>query len=40
VRERVAAGEPVDALVPEAVARAIEELNLYRGYTDTAPQRT
>lgn len=30
VRRRVAAGEPIDDLVPEAVAALIEELGLYR----------
>jgi nicotinate-nucleotide adenylyltransferase len=30
VRSRVAAGEPIDALVPPAVAVAIERLGLYR----------
>jgi nicotinate-nucleotide adenylyltransferase len=30
VRERVAAGEPIDDLVPPAVAKLIEELGLYR----------
>jgi nicotinate-nucleotide adenylyltransferase len=30
VRERVAAGEPIDGLVPPGVARLIEELGLYR----------
>ena len=30
VRERVAAGETIDDLVPPAVARLIEELGLYR----------
>jgi nicotinate-nucleotide adenylyltransferase len=30
VRERVAAGETIDDLVPPAVARMIEELDLYR----------
>jgi nicotinate-nucleotide adenylyltransferase len=40
VRERVARGEPVDNLVPPAVAAAIGELGLYRGYTDRAPKRT
>jgi nicotinate-nucleotide adenylyltransferase len=30
VRRRVAAGEPIDGLVPPAVARLIEELGLYR----------
>jgi nicotinate-nucleotide adenylyltransferase len=31
VRERVARGEPIDDLVPAAVAGAIAELGLYRG---------
>jgi nicotinate-nucleotide adenylyltransferase len=31
VRDRVARGESVDDLVPEAVARLIDELGLYRG---------
>lgn len=31
VRARVAAGEPIDALVPPGVAAAIERLGLYRG---------
>ena len=31
VRERVARGEPIDDLVPPAVAGAIRELGLYRG---------
>jgi nicotinic acid mononucleotide adenylyltransferase len=30
VRARVAAGEPIDDLVPPAVAGLIEELGLYR----------
>ena len=34
VRERIGRGEPIDELVPPAVARAIEEHGLYRGYTD------
>ena len=34
VRERVARGEPIDDLVPPAVAEAIRDLGLYRGYTD------
>ena len=38
VRERIARGEPLDGLVPPAVARAIEEHGLYRGYTDGEPQ--
>jgi len=37
VRERIARGEPVDGLVPPAVARAIEEHRLYRGYTERVP---
>ncbi len=40
VRARIARGEPVDDLVPAAVARAIEEHGLYRGYTDGEPKRT
>jgi nicotinate-nucleotide adenylyltransferase len=31
IRSLVAAGEPVDGLVPDAVAALIEELGLYRG---------
>jgi nicotinate-nucleotide adenylyltransferase len=31
IRQRVAAGEPVDELVPPAVAAEIERLGLYRG---------
>jgi nicotinate-nucleotide adenylyltransferase len=34
VRDRVARGEPIDDLVPRAVAEAIRDLGLYRGYTD------
>jgi nicotinate-nucleotide adenylyltransferase len=34
VRDRVARGEPIDDLVPPAVAEAISDLGLYRGYTD------
>jgi nicotinate-nucleotide adenylyltransferase len=40
VRRRIALGEPVDDLVPPAVAAAIAELGLYRGYTTTEPERT
>jgi nicotinate-nucleotide adenylyltransferase len=40
VRARVARGESVDDLVPAPVARAIEDLGLYRGYTEGAPERT
>jgi nicotinate-nucleotide adenylyltransferase len=39
-RARIARGEPVDELVPPAVADAIRELGLYRGYTDDDPERT
>ena len=40
VRDRLARGEPVDRLVPPAVAAALDETGLYRGYTDRAPERT
>ena len=40
VRARIGRGEPIDELVPSAVARAIAEHGLYRGYTERAPQRT
>lgn len=40
VRQRVARGEPIDGLVPPAVAEAIEESGLYRGYTGRARERT
>lgn len=40
VRERVARGEPIGDLVPDAVERAITELGLYRGYTTGDPERT
>jgi nicotinate-nucleotide adenylyltransferase len=40
VRDRVARGEPIDDLVPEAVVGAIFELGLYRGYTTGVPERT
>src|SRR6059058_4210532 len=40
VRERVADGEPVTGLVPEAVAREIEVSGLYRGYTGRKQERT
>jgi nicotinate-nucleotide adenylyltransferase len=40
VRERIARGEPVNGLVPPAVAAAIAEHGLYRGYTDHGPTRT
>ena len=36
VRRRVAAGEPIDDLVPPAVARLIDELGLYRDERRTA----
>ena len=40
IRDRIARGEPIDELVPPAVAAAIRELGLYRGYTDSDPERT
>lgn len=40
VRDRLARGEPVDGLVPPAVASALDETGLYRGYTDREPERT
>jgi nicotinic acid mononucleotide adenylyltransferase len=40
VRERVARGEPIGELVPEAVEREISKLGLYRGYTKSDPERT
>jgi nicotinate-nucleotide adenylyltransferase len=40
IRARIARGEPIDGLVPPAVATAIRELRLYRGYTDPEPERT
>jgi nicotinate-nucleotide adenylyltransferase len=40
VRDRLALGEPVDGLVPPAVAAALDEPGLYRGYTDREPERT
>jgi nicotinate-nucleotide adenylyltransferase len=40
VRERVARGEPIADLVPEAVERKISRLGLYRGYTRSDPERT
>ena len=40
VRERIARGEPLDGLVPPAVASAIAEHGLYRGYTDDDSKRT
>jgi nicotinate-nucleotide adenylyltransferase len=40
VRRRIARGEPVGDLVPPAVAAAIEETGLYRGYTTSEPERT
>ncbi len=35
IRRRVAAGEPIDGLVPPAVAAEIVRLGLYRDYTGT-----
>ena len=40
VRDRLARGEPVDGLVPTAVAAALDETGLYRGYTEREPERT
>jgi nicotinate-nucleotide adenylyltransferase len=40
IRARISRGDPVDGLVPPAVAAAISELGLYRGYTDAEPERT
>jgi nicotinate-nucleotide adenylyltransferase len=40
VRERISRGEPIDELVPAAVAEAIREHGLYRGYTEHVPERT
>lgn len=40
VRNRVARGEPIGDLVPEAVEREISKLGLYRGYTTSDPERT
>ena len=40
VRKRIARGEPLDGLVPPAVAREIQEHGLYRGYTDGDRKRT
>jgi nicotinate-nucleotide adenylyltransferase len=40
VRERLARGEAVAGLVPEAVDREIEERGLYRGYTGLRQERT
>ena len=37
-RARIAGGEPLDGLVPAAVAHAIEEHGLYRGYTEREPE--
>jgi len=39
VRGRVHSGKPIDDLVPPAVAEAIRELGLYRGYTDSAARK-
>jgi nicotinate-nucleotide adenylyltransferase len=39
IRRRIAFGQPVEKLVPPAVAETIEELGLYRGYTDSAAQK-
>ncbi len=38
VRELIAAGRPIDGLVPEAVARYIERHHLYRPHSGTHPR--
>ena len=40
VRDRLARGESIEGLVPPAVAAALDESGLYRGYTDREPERT
>jgi nicotinate-nucleotide adenylyltransferase len=40
IRDRLARGEPIDDLVPPAVAREIEERGLYGGYTGRKQERT
>jgi nicotinate-nucleotide adenylyltransferase len=40
VRGRITRGEPIGDLVPAPVAAAIDELNLYHGYTEAEPERT
>jgi nicotinate-nucleotide adenylyltransferase len=40
VRQRIALGEPVEELVPPALAAALAETGLYRGYTTSGPERT
>jgi len=40
VRERVERGEPIDDLVPAAVAEEISGLGVYRGYTEAETERT
>jgi nicotinate-nucleotide adenylyltransferase len=40
VRERLTRGESIEGLVPPAVAAALDETGLYRGYTDREPERT
>ena len=40
VRDRIRKGEPIDDLVPPAVAEAVSGRGLYRGYTKTEPERT
>jgi len=39
VRASVREGKPIHDLVPDGVARAIRELGLYRGYTDSEAQK-
>jgi len=40
IRERLARGKTVEGLVPPAVAAALDETGLYRGYTEREPERT
>ncbi len=40
VRKRVERGEPIDDLVPAAVAEEISGLGVYRGYTEAETERT
>ena len=40
VRERLARGKLIVGLVPAAVAAALDETGLYRGYTEREPERT
>jgi nicotinic acid mononucleotide adenylyltransferase len=37
IRERIGRGEPIDSLVPSAVAAEIASHGLYGGYTERQP---